>query len=225
MRTNTPSSVSLLICVILSGVVSVGLTAERVQPTPEVDAAFPHRALLDRYCVTCHNARLNTAGLALDSLDLAHVDGGAPFWEQVIRKLRVGAMPPPGRPRPDRSSVAALVSYLETELDRAALAHPATGRTETFHRLNRAEYENAVRDLLQVDIDISALLPADDAEHEFLAQAAVRSGQARQPLRQQGLSGSAGGFPFAQDSGGDFSWTLGGHAASIAGHTPSRESN
>ena len=176
MRTNTPSSVSLLICLILGSVVSVGLTAEKVQPTSEVDAAVPHRALLDRYCVTCHNARLNTAGLALDSLDLAHVDGGAPFWEQVIRKLRVGAMPPPGRPRPDRSSVAALVSYLETELDRAALAHPATGRTETFHRLNRAEYENAVRDLLQVDIDISALLPADDAdEHGFDNMAAVLS--------------------------------------------------
>ena len=118
--------VSLLTCAAIIGVVSVELSARGEQPASGVRAAAMHRALLDRYCVTCHNARLNTAGLALDSLDVTKVHSGARTWEQVIRKLRVGAMPPPGRPRPDRLSVTALVSYLETELDHAAAAPPTS---------------------------------------------------------------------------------------------------
>ena len=138
--------------------------------------ASTHRAMLDRYCVVCHNARLRTAGLALDTADLVAAAGDSAIWEHVIRKLRVGAMPPPGRPRPDRGDAQALVSYLETALDRAAAADPGVGRTETFHRLNRAEYRNAVRDLLEVEVDVSALLPADDAdEHGFDNMAAVLS--------------------------------------------------
>ena len=138
--------------------------------------ASTHRAMLDRYCVVCHNARLRTAGLALDTADLVDAAGDSAIWEHVIRKLRVGAMPPPGRPRPDRGDAQALVSYLETALDRAAAADPGVGRTETFHRLNRAEYRNAVRDLLEVEVDVSALLPADDAdEHGFDNMAAVLS--------------------------------------------------
>ena len=164
-----PAAVAL--ATLLSGVAGVG--AASAQPAGD---ASPHRAVLDRYCVACHNERLRTAGLALDEADLAHVATDSPIWEQVIRKLRVGAMPPPGRPRPDRGDARALVAYLETGLDRAAALDPGVGRTETFHRLNRAEYRNAVRDLLEVEVDVSALLPADDAdEHGFDNMAAVLS--------------------------------------------------
>ncbi len=130
-------------------------------------AASPQRAVLDRYCVTCHNQTLKTGGLALDRLDVAKVAEGAEIWEKVIRKLRTGMMPPIGRPRPDEITQASVVSYLETELDRAAAARPDPGRTETFHRLNRTEYQNVIRDLLGVDADVVALLPTDDASYGF----------------------------------------------------------
>ena len=153
--------------------VATGTAAASAQPAPDASA---HRAMLDRYCVVCHNERLRTAGLALDAADLSDLAGDAAIWEQVIRKLRIGAMPPPGRPRPDQGDSRALVAYLETGLDRAAALDPGVGRTETFHRLNRAEYRNAVRDLLGVEVDVSALLPADDAdEHGFDNMAAVLS--------------------------------------------------
>ena len=148
----------------------------RGQAVAVLSSAAPHRALLDRYCVTCHNERLRTAGITLDTLDLTAVGDGAHVWEQVIKKLSVGAMPPPGRRRPARTDAEALVGYLETELDRAAAANARVGRTETFHRLNRAEYRNAIRDLLQVAVDVSALLPADDSDvHGFDNMAAVLS--------------------------------------------------
>ncbi len=160
----------------LVGVVAGGaVRPATVNAEPLADAS-QHRATLDRYCVVCHNAGLRTAGLALDTADLSDVANDAAVWEHVIRKLRVGAMPPPGRPRPDRADARALVAYLETALDRAAAARPEVGRTETFHRLNRVEYRNAVRDLLQVEVDVSTLLPADDAdEHGFDNMAAVLS--------------------------------------------------
>ena len=135
--------VAVALAALLSGV--AGAAAASAQPAPDPS---PHRAMLDRYCVVCHNERLRTAGLALDAADLSDLAGDAAIWEQVIRKLRIGAMPPPGRPRPDRGDARALVAYLETGLDRAAALDPGVGRTETFHRLNRAEYRNAVRDLL-----------------------------------------------------------------------------
>ncbi len=159
----------------VAGALSFAPTAAAAQGAPSADAATA-RALLDRYCVTCHNGRLRTAGLELDAADPAAVGESGHIWEQVARKLRVGAMPPPGRPRPEREDALALVSYLETALDGAAAAHPRVGRTETFHRLNRAEYRNAVRDLLQVDADVSELLPADDSDaHGFDNMAAVLS--------------------------------------------------
>ena len=162
--------VAVALAALLSGV--AGAAAASAQTTADA----PHRAMLDRYCVVCHNERLRTAGLALDAADLSDLAGDAAIWEQVIRKLRIGAMPPPGRPRPDRGDARALVAYLETGLDRAAALDPGVGRTETFHRLNRAEYRNAVRDLLGVEVDVSALLPADDAdEHGFDNMAAVLS--------------------------------------------------
>jgi mono/diheme cytochrome c family protein len=121
------------------------------------------RALIDQYCVACHNQRLKTAGLAFEQLDLGDIGANADVWEKVATKLRSGAMPPAGRPRPDAATASAFVVSLETALDRAALAHPDPGRP-VIHRLNRTEYANAVRDLLGVDIDRRSILPGDDAD-------------------------------------------------------------
>ena len=124
-------------------------------------------ALFDRYCVTCHNQSLKTAGLSLETLDPANFAEHTEIWEKVVRKLRAGTMPPIGRPRPEKPAVAALISSLETGLDRAAAEHPNPGRAP-LHRLNRTEYANAIRDLLALDVDVRALLPADDTdEHGF----------------------------------------------------------
>ena len=134
------------------------------------------RAVLDQYCVTCHNERLvggvgepqsvlvsqlRTAALALDAIDVTDPTVNADVWEAVILKLRMGSMPPAGRPRPDAATYHAVASWLEIEIDRAAAANPNPGRTHTVHRLNRTEYRNAIRDLLALDIDVTALLPGD----------------------------------------------------------------
>ena len=124
------------------------------------------RALLDRYCVACHNQRTRTAGLTLDMMDLSRVGTDAAGWEHVVRRLRAGEMPPAGRPRPDAGAAHGFVSWLEGELDRAALAAPDPGRA-AVHRLNRVEYANAVRDLFGLEIDAQALLPPDDEHHGF----------------------------------------------------------
>ncbi len=129
-------------------------------------AADSTRAILDQYCVTCHNQKLKTAGLTLDQLDPDHVATAPATWEKVVRKLRTGAMPPVGLPRPAQPTYDSLVSTLETSLDRAAAAQPNPGRA-TLHRLNRTEYGNAIRDLLNLDVDASALLPTDDASFGF----------------------------------------------------------
>ena len=100
-------------------------------------------------------------------MDAASVGGGAEVWERVIGKLRMGTMPPPGRPRPDRPITDALASWLESELDRAAAARPNPGRTESFHRLNRTEYGNAIRDLLALEVGVTPLLPADQVAEGF----------------------------------------------------------
>ncbi|HWV93712.1 MAG TPA: DUF1592 domain-containing protein, partial [Vicinamibacterales bacterium] len=125
-----------------------------------------HRATLDRYCVTCHSDRLKTAGLTLESIDTANIAGAPDVWEKVVRKVRVGMMPPQGSPAPDAASRVALVSWLTGELDAHAAAHPDPGRP-LVHRLNRAEYGNAIRDLLDLEIDPASLLPADDSAYGF----------------------------------------------------------
>jgi mono/diheme cytochrome c family protein len=161
--------------VIAAGVVGIwaftaasqlGGTTVAAQQASAAPPATP-RATLDRYCVTCHNDRLKTAGLALDKLDIANVPAHADTWEKVIRKLRTGAMPPAGSRRPDAGTVQTLASFLESEIDRAAAARPNPGRTETVHRLNRAEYRNAIRDLLALDIDVASMLPTDDMSYGF----------------------------------------------------------
>ena len=127
----------------------------------------PERQLLDRYCVSCHNDNRRIAGLALDTMDVTSVGDGAEVWEKVVRKLRAGMMPPAGRPRPDRESYVRLTSYLETELDQAARANPDPGRSDALRRLNATEYRNAIRDLLHLEVDVTALLPADDSSAGF----------------------------------------------------------
>ena len=122
------------------------------------------RALLDRYCVGCHNERLRTAGLLLDRSDVGRIGADGATWEKVVRKLRSGAMPPPGRSRPDAAATEAFAAWLEGELDRAADARPNPGRPAD-HRLNRFEYGNAVRDLLALEIDPETLLPPDESDH------------------------------------------------------------
>ena len=136
------------------------------QPEAAAAEATSARAVLDRYCVACHNARTLTAGLALDAVDPARVADHADVWEKVLRKLRTRTMPPAPRPRPDAGSYAALVAYFETALDRAAEAAPDPGRP-ALQRLNRAEYVNAVRDLLALEVDGQALLPADESGYGF----------------------------------------------------------
>ncbi len=133
-------------------------------PREAAAATQPERALLDRYCVTCHNQRARTAGLTLDTLDVTNPPVGAAAWEKVIRKVRGGLMPPVGMPRPDRTALAGLASYLESSIDGAA--RPTPGRT-VLHRLNRAEYGNAIRDLLALDVDVQSLLPPDDSAYGF----------------------------------------------------------
>jgi hypothetical protein len=124
------------------------------------------RAVVDKYCVTCHNQRLKTGGLTLDTPDLANVAAHPDVWEKVIRKVEAGMMPPAGVPRPDAAARKAFVANLQGVLDRAAKASPNPGRP-LVHRLNRAEYANAIRDLLAVDLDVSALLPPDDSSAGF----------------------------------------------------------
>jgi len=129
-------------------------------------AADPVSPVLTRYCVGCHNARLRTADLALDVLDPGDAASHADVWEKVVRKLRAGTMPPSERPRPDAETYARVASWLEGELDRAEAAHPDPGGP-LLHRLNRAEYANAVRDVLDLEVDASALLPPDDSTAGF----------------------------------------------------------
>jgi mono/diheme cytochrome c family protein len=134
-------------------------------PAAQATAVAP-RATVDRYCVTCHNQRLKTAGLMLDQLNVNDIGGHADVWEKVLRKLRSGQMPPGTAPRPPKETYDSLSAWLEAELDRAGTARPNPGRT-AVHRLNRTEYQNVIRDLLALDIDASTLLPGDDAAFGF----------------------------------------------------------
>ncbi|PYR72195.1 MAG: hypothetical protein DMG20_00585, partial [Acidobacteria bacterium] len=125
------------------------------------------RQMIDRYCVTCHNQKLKTAGLMLDKADVASPGAAGEIWEKVVRKLRTSTMPPPNMPQPSTEDRRALLSWLETSLDQAAAAKPNPGRTDTLRRLNRTEYQNAIRDLLLLDIDTTSLLPPDESGHGF----------------------------------------------------------
>ena len=135
-------------------------TASRTQ-APDLSA---ERAVLDKYCVVCHNTKLKTGGLELDKLDLPHLGDHAEIGEKVVRKLRAGMMPPSGMPRPEPAVLNSLIDSFEKELDRTAVTYlPAPG----IHRLNRTEYTNAVRDVLGLQVDASKFLPSDDSTHGF----------------------------------------------------------
>jgi hypothetical protein len=123
-----------------------------------------HQTTIQQYCVTCHNQRLKTGGLALDALEITNVRPNAETWEQVVRKLRIGAMPPHGARRPDPKTTDSLIAWLESELDRTSARSP--GRP-ALRRLNRAEYANSIRDLLGLDVDVAALLPPDVSAFGF----------------------------------------------------------
>jgi mono/diheme cytochrome c family protein len=131
---------------------------------PAASEAVTYRAVLDRYCVGCHNGRLKTANLELDKLDLAHLGENAQIGELVVRKLRAGLMPPTNMPRPDKATTDALIAWMENELDRSAVTYlPPPG----LHRLNRTEYTNAIRDVLALEVDATKFLPADDSTRGF----------------------------------------------------------
>jgi hypothetical protein len=135
-------------------------------PSREVQLA-EHGATVARYCQGCHDDAERTAELSLQSLPLTAVAAHPAEWEKVVRKLKAGMMPPVGEPRPTDDERLEFASWLEAELDAAAAVAPNPGRTEPFHRLNRAEYRNAVRDLLALDVDVRELLPADEASYGF----------------------------------------------------------
>jgi len=141
-------------------------TAGVVRSQSPVD---PYRETLDTYCASCHNQRLATpatqSGVVLDhSIDLSDIAGHPDMWERVVRKLRTRAMPPAGSRRPDEAGYHALTSWIERQLDQAAVAQPHPGRP-ALHRLNRTEYANAIRDLLALDVDVASLLPPDDSAY------------------------------------------------------------
>ena len=129
-------------------------------------SATAYRATLDQYCVGCHNSRTKSGGVAFDAMDLANVPRDVAVWEKVVRKLNTRTMPPQGARRPDEASYHAFAAWLETSIDRAAAAAPNPGRP-LLHRLNRAEYANAIRDLLDLDVDVAVLLPPDDSAYGF----------------------------------------------------------
>jgi cytochrome c5 len=134
-------------------------TAAAPEPMPALGSP---REMLDAYCVTCHNERANTAQLALDVADVGDPASRPDIWERVVRRLRTGTMPPAGVRRPDSETYTVLASYLEGKLDEAWPANADPGRIAAVHRLNRTEYRNAVRDLLGIDMDVTALLPGDE---------------------------------------------------------------
>jgi hypothetical protein len=148
---------------VLTLILVVPLSSQVVTPASAVST---QRAVLDKYCVSCHNERLKTANLRLDKLNLAGLGDQAAEAEKVVRKLRAGMMPPQGMPRPDAATREALIDWLEKELDRNALASPYLP-PPGLHRLNRAEYTNAIRDLLSLQVDATTFLPPDDSTYGF----------------------------------------------------------
>jgi hypothetical protein len=148
-----------------SGVVAGG-TQATTAPARQLPAAS-HGQVVTQYCVGCHNGRALAGGLALDGVDASNVSAAPEAWEKVLRKLRTGAMPPQGVKRPDQRVYDEMVGWLEGELDRAAAAAPNPGGPIRLHRLNRAEYKNAIRDLLDLEIDTASLLPPDDSAFGF----------------------------------------------------------
>jgi hypothetical protein len=163
-----PPKIDMIVTEVVSpnSQIASGLLLLSVAPALFAQSAPDYRAVLDRYCITCHNEKIKAGSLILNDIDLANIPANADIWEKVIRKVRVGMMPPQGLPRPDAATRDAFVSSLQTTLDRAAAANPNPGRP-LVHRLNRTEYANAIRDLLALDVDSATLLPPDDSGYGF----------------------------------------------------------
>lgn len=140
-------------------------TPQRPAPSQFATEAS-QRAFINQYCGYCHNDQTKAGQMSLQKLDLTHITANGDLPEKMIRKLRVGLMPPPGMPRPKPEVISAFAGSLETAIDKDAALHPYPGRPP-LHRLNRTEYANSVKELLNVDVDVSALLPADDMSHGF----------------------------------------------------------
>jgi hypothetical protein len=152
-----------LCCIFLPALAAICPSLYPQQPAHEAPQSA--RAVIDRYCTTCHNAKLKTAGVVLEGLDTAHIGEHAQVWEKAARKLRTQEMPPPGLPRPDPATYRSTAAALESALDAAATASPNPGSV-AVHRLNRNEYSAAIRDLLGFEINGRDLLPADEVQQE-----------------------------------------------------------
>src|SRR5687767_170278 len=176
-RTGMSRTVCLMCAVVVAVAACLYSPASRLiafqnPPSTNASAASATRAALTKYCVSCHNERVRSGGLALDALNPDDPGAHAATWEKVVLKLRSGAMPPAGRPRPDGPTYDAVASHLEAKLDAAASSQPNPGRLPLLHRLTRTEYKNAIRDLLALDdlakdADLDLLLPADNSSSGF----------------------------------------------------------
>ena len=165
----SPARVALLVGV--TGLLAAGSARSTLEaqqrPQGRSPAVAPHRALVQGYCLACHDDTIEEAGLSLESVAADDIARQPQVWEKVVRKLRTRQMPPVGEPRPDDATYEVAIAHLETALDRAAEAKPNPGRTATIRRLTRTEYRNAIRDLLALDVDVSTLLPADESSYGF----------------------------------------------------------
>jgi mono/diheme cytochrome c family protein len=157
-----PAVFALVTCGWMAVAWSSVQTSAQTTPVPVSSSSTDTKAVLDRYCITCHSERLRTAGVVLEGIDAANPAARAELWERVITKLRAKAMPPAGLPRPDAAAYDAIATSLETAIDRAWVANPNPGRIGAVQRLNRVEYNNAIRDLFALDIDVTSELPGDE---------------------------------------------------------------
>ncbi len=171
MPVGRPDRLSLGVVVVglltAGGVVTAGSKSPARHPEGPATAAGPQVTLVEEYCLSCHDKDHEKGGLVLESVVAEDVPHHPEVWEKVVRKLRARLMPPVGKERPDEATYDAVIKSLETSLDRASAAHPDPGRTASIRRLTRTEYQNAVRDLLALDIDVTSLLPADESSYGF----------------------------------------------------------
>jgi hypothetical protein len=156
--------IGVLLC---TGGSTLARSKDRARHGPAKRALGPHVALVDEYCLSCHDKDHEKGQLILETIAEDDIAEHADVWEKVVRKLRARLMPPVGKERPDDPTYDTVVSFLESSLDRAAVAHPNPGRTSTIRRLTRTEYRNAIRDLLALDVDVASMLPADESSYGF----------------------------------------------------------
>ena len=151
---------------LVAGGIALTVNAQQAPGGPAAITS-PPLALVEEYCLSCHDEDHKKADLALDVIARETVPAHPDVWEKVVRKLRARQMPPVGKERPDETTYDAVIAALERSLDRAAAADPNPGRTATIRRLTRTEYQNAIRDLLALDVDVASMLPADESSYGF----------------------------------------------------------